>query len=326
MSSSAASEHVRRSGPSRRCRSGEADGTTSTLNRSSTWSASPNVNCELPPPVSKTTWDPFRRVRAVGRGQVGEPALVLARDDLDLDAAPRLHPRRRAPGRSVRSGTMPFPTAAMAATPLRLRLLDHPGDGRGGPGNRLGLQPAGLVEPVAEARDLGAVDHRPPGAVRAALPDWNFTELVPTSMTAQRSTPNLAQHPEAHGRSSTLRPRQQPDRTDGCHDLLRVLRLHGHGAGGPVRGRDPGQLGCAPVEGEAAALLVHLDRHQPGMWLDHLRQHLCPRVRRALQRGDGLDAQRHEHGVDIGRCQRERKPSSPETTARARRRPPRGDA
>ena len=40
------------------------------------------------------------------------------------------------------------------------------------------------LEPLAEPRDLGAVDDRPPRAVRRRSPTWNLTELVPTSITA----------------------------------------------------------------------------------------------------------------------------------------------
>ena len=80
--------------PSRPKRSVKRTAPTSTLNRSSTWSPWPNVNCELPPPVSKTTSEPVDAPSPADRGEVGEPALLLAGDHLDLDAGSA--PARRA--------------------------------------------------------------------------------------------------------------------------------------------------------------------------------------------------------------------------------------
>ena len=63
-------------------------------------------------------------------------------------------------------------------------LVGHAGDRVDGPRASAPAAAAALVEALAEPRDLGAVDDRPPGAVRARSPTWNLTEFVPTSMTA----------------------------------------------------------------------------------------------------------------------------------------------
>ena len=62
-------------------------------------------------------------------------------------------------------------TAAISAAPAPPGLLDHADDGIRGPPQRLRLERPGVLQPLAEPRDLGPVGHRLPAAVRTALAD-----------------------------------------------------------------------------------------------------------------------------------------------------------
>ena len=126
---------------------------------------------------------PGRKADACLHGEVRKPALLLAGDHLDLDARPvsdaidelvgvrgDSHPRRP-DGRDR-------PHAVVAG------LAHHGGDRLECPAHRLRLELAGLVETLAESRDLGAVDDGLPPASGARSARWNLTEFVPTSITA----------------------------------------------------------------------------------------------------------------------------------------------
>ncbi len=63
------------------------------------------------------------------------------------------------------------PTAAIASAPSRPASAGHRGDRLDRALHRLGLERARLVEPFAEARDVGAIDDRAPLAVRGPLAD-----------------------------------------------------------------------------------------------------------------------------------------------------------
>ena len=139
---------------------GEATAPTLTLNRSSTSSASPNVNCELPPPVSKTTRDP----------DAGSPD-VAARKASRASSSPEMTSTMTPQCASTWSTTSALllairrpavPTAAIAATPLLRGLTRHARHRCDRPLHRRRLEPPGLFEALAQPRDLGAVGERPP--------------------------------------------------------------------------------------------------------------------------------------------------------------------
>ena len=67
---------------------------TFTLKRSATRGPWPNVNCELPPPVSKTTTEPSPRSELRHRSEIGEPSFFLAADHLYIDPRARRAQRR----------------------------------------------------------------------------------------------------------------------------------------------------------------------------------------------------------------------------------------
>ena len=118
--------------------------------------------------------------------EVGEPALLLAGDDLD---------RGRPSRRSIASTT----AAALRGDPQAGRADRRDRDGAGSRcassampaiaatvrSSAARRDRAGLLEALAEPGDLGAVDdrvaRRRPGARSAT---WNLIEFVPTSMTA----------------------------------------------------------------------------------------------------------------------------------------------
>ena len=109
---------------------------------------------------------------------VGEPALLLARDHLDGDAgagADRVDdlvavlgdPQARRPDRGDRERAVPS------------RLVDHPRDRGHRPLQRLARDPPVLLEALAEAGQLGAVDDRPPRPVGVALAEVELDRVGP---------------------------------------------------------------------------------------------------------------------------------------------------
>ena len=142
------------------------------------------MNCELPPPVSKTTSEPWFKPETGLGGQVGQPALLFARDHLDVHAGARpdggddlVAVRGDAQAGRADGGDRPH------AVPLGL--VDHARD-RGGRSLQRGVDDHALLrEPFAEARHLRAVDDGAPAArPTSRSPMWNLIELVPASITA----------------------------------------------------------------------------------------------------------------------------------------------
>ena len=105
-----------------------------------------------------------------GRGEVGETALLLAGDHLDLDAGALPHGVEEAcaVGRAAQSGRSDRRDRLGALT---AGFCGHRRDRLDRALHRPRLEQARVVEPFAEARDLGAVDDRAPLAVRGTLAD-----------------------------------------------------------------------------------------------------------------------------------------------------------
>ena len=171
------------------------------------------------------------------------------------------------------------PTAAIAATPCRrprrpCRRSPRP-CAPSAPG-RAGRS----AEPLAEPGDLGAVDDRPP-ASRPALrsPTWNFTELVPTSMTANRSAPKRTRirrpRPKFRfGRVASPRSRTAATTCSGSSASTASVRSTVPAV--PRRSARPGTRRAEP-----GTTLADLDRTQLRVRRDHLGQEGAERVRRA---------------------------------------------
>ena len=156
---------------------------TFTLNRSSIRSSWPKVNCELPPPVSKTTSEPV----------VWPRAALTARKASRASSSPGI----TSISTPVRSRTasisselfeavrMPaVPTAAIPSTPFCCASSTIPAIAsavrRIGSGSRRPLSSSPSPSRVTSARST-TVRHEPSAA---RSPMWNFTEFVPTSITA----------------------------------------------------------------------------------------------------------------------------------------------
>ena len=232
---------------------------TFTLNRSSTWSSWPKVNCELPPPVSKTTSEPAGLAEGRLDREEGEPGLLLAGDHLDLDAGPLPHGVDQL--RAVRGGA--HAGGADGGDPLDavlLRLLDHPGDRVGRPrGSARGSSAAAVVEALAQPGHLGPVDDGAPRAVGCALAD---VELHRVRADVDH---RVAAHAEARERlqpTGEARVRQvgEAELADRGGHRVCVLRLDRDRARVADVGAEIGQLAHAAADRVPLPALVHADR------------------------------------------------------------------
>ena len=179
---------------------------TSTLNRSSTSSPSPNVNCELPP--AGVEHHPRSRCREPGcRRQVGEPSLLLPGDDLDRRRRSAPAPGRRTPrcwspsaGPPYRPRRSPRPAAARPhpPSPPRLRSSARIGSGSSRP-DRSRPSPSRVIS----ARSASVR----PAAVRPSLADVELHRVgadvddrEPLDAEArQRLQPSRVVHVRPHG-------------------------------------------------------------------------------------------------------------------------------
>ena len=184
-------------------------------------------------------------------------------------------------------------------------LVGHAGDRPDRAFHRLRLEPARLLEPLAQTGDLGAVDDRAPGPVRAPFADVELHRVRAhvDDRVPLRAEPDerLEAASEAH-----VRPRGQPELTRppaitraASSDSIAKVRVEA------PPGAHLGQLGHAAADRVALPPLVHLDGEQVGVRCHHLGQELGERVRRAGQAGRGVHAERLEHRADVGRGQRE---------------------
>ena len=62
--------------------------------------------------------------------------------------------------------------------------VDHAGNCVNGPLKRRIADPAGVRQSLAQPRQLGAIGDALPDTTGSRAPMWNFTEFVPTSITA----------------------------------------------------------------------------------------------------------------------------------------------
>ena len=120
-----------------------------------TSSPRPTTSSVEPPPMSMTTSARVARRALARRAAEGQPRLLVAVDDPRVEAVVRRATRARKASPLAASRTALVSTATR---PLGALLVDRPavlGEGREHPRHRLVAQDAGLVEAVAEPRDLG---------------------------------------------------------------------------------------------------------------------------------------------------------------------------
>ena len=165
--------------------------------------------------------------RAVGQpeprlhGQVGDPALFLAGDDLDRDAAPLLDQVEE--GLAVGGRAQAHRAdGGDAVDPQPGGLGRHPRDRRGGPLDGGRGDRAGFLDPLAQPGHLGAVGDRGPGSVGLALADVELDRVGP--------------HVD-HGLATHRRPASRADRP---MSLFQPARIAGVGKGVEPHGADGG--------------------------------------------------------------------------------------
>ena len=183
---------------------------------------------------------PAGDAEARGRGDVGEPGLLLAGDHLDLDAAP-LADGVHELGRVRRDSHSGRADGGDLLDTVLLGLGRHARDRLGRARDRLLAEAAGVVEALAEPRDLGAVGDGPPGAVRLELADVELHRVGPDVDHGEtaHSRPTRALRPwamQVFGRPA--RPSSPHGRDHGC----RVLELDRDRARGPAVGGDLREL------------------------------------------------------------------------------------
>ena len=177
------------------------------------------------------------------RGAVGEPRLLLAGDHLDADTAALAHhldqlggvlglahPRGRDRGDLGDAGGA--------------RLLDHADDRVGGSPQRLRLQRARLLQPLAEPGHLGAVEDRAPGVPGVALADVEL-DGVRADVDHREADGIEPEHRLEPSCEADVRPVGELQLADGCDHERGILRLDGDRARRPMCGRDLRQLGHA---------------------------------------------------------------------------------
>ena len=124
------------------------------------------MNCELPPPESKTTSEP-------PTGPSPDTAALKARRASSSPGITSISTPQRSRTAATNAGALAairipaVPTAAISSTPSCRASCDHGRDRSGRPLHRLLAERARRVEALAEPRDLGAVDDRAPLAVGA---------------------------------------------------------------------------------------------------------------------------------------------------------------
>ena len=197
------------------------------------------------------------------------------------------------------------PTAAIVGDTFPTGLLGHADDGRRCPLHRFRVEPAGLLEPVAESGRLGAVDDRAPVAVGAAFAD---VELHRVRADVDDGVPLRAEPDQGlePAREAHVRPRGQPAplrsvaiTSAGSSDSIAKVRV----AACAVR---------TSVSSARQSSIVYRSRRlctstarRSGCGLHHVVQELRERVRRPGRPGRRVHPERQEHGVDVGRGQRE---------------------
>ena len=154
-----------------------------------------------------------------GRGsEVREPRLLLAGDDLDADAAAVPHgldELSRVPG-EPHSGGRNSRDLGCALAP---GLLDHADDCIRGPSQRLRLKRPGVLQPLAEPRDLGPVGHRLPAAVRTSFADMEL-DRVRADVDHGEAHGLEAQHCLQPSCEADVRPLGEPQLAYGGGDEL----------------------------------------------------------------------------------------------------------
>ena len=233
---------------------------TSTLNRSST--VSPWPKRELRAAAARVEHDerPCGETETRRRGEVGEPSFLLAGDDLDGDPAAGLH------GVCELGGVGCDPEAGGADRRDRdravfPRLFRHRRDRLDRALHRLGVQPACLLETLAQPCDLGAVDDRPPGVVGVPFADVELHRVGADVDDRVSPCPEEDELLEA-AREADVRPRVQAELAHGGDHTCRVLRFDRDRARRSAVRVHLGQLRHAAADREALPSLVHLDCEQ----------------------------------------------------------------
>ena len=250
------------------------------------------------------------RQRALGQpdacldGEVGEAALLLAGDHLDPDAGPGCDgldhgiPVARDPqaGGSHRGDR---------ERPVRLRLGDHAGDRVRGTRHGLVRDLAALLQALAEPGDLGPIDDGPPGAVSGTLAHVELDGVGAgvDHRIARRRPGEQPGQALAVRRVDVVRQAHPPDRLD---DRGGVGGLDGDRPGRDAVGGHVRDLRGAAADRVPDPSLVDIHCAERPARAPEVRDQLVDRVRLAGERRGG-QAERVEHGADVGGGERERR-------------------
>ena len=199
-----------------------------------------------------------------------------------------------------------MPTAAIARTSWDLASSTIPamavtvrssGGGADGPGR---------LDPLAEARQLGAVDERAPAIVRVRSATWNLMELVPQSMhgVALRGARQDARKARRIGGIEVVGEAEASEPHPPT--AVRVLALDGERPGAPPVRDHVRDLRRAAVRGIPDAPLVHGHGPDPPGWPGELAQELVERPGIPIELGDG-HVERIEHALHVRAIDRERR-------------------
>ena len=174
------------------------------------------------------------------------------------------------------------PTAAIARTPCCLRLVDHARD-RGDRALERGVADHALLrEPLAEARQLRAVDDGAPAPREVALADVEL-DRIGAGVDDRVAFRLVVDQGRQRAGIAGVRVAAQAEFPHGPDDPLRILGLDGDGAGGLAIRHHLGQFGRAAADRVAGPPLVDLTlRIAPPGWAKSCDE-LVQRVARAGQ-------------------------------------------
>ena len=224
----------------------------------------PNVNWQLPPPVSKTTSDPVAEadpcLHGAGRRGDSPPRQGSPRSRRRFASRIAVDDRRRVPWRS----------AGRQCRPKRSPVLRPPWPRRPSPrshrpsshGASAAMSPRRSSPSPRRVISARSVSVRQPSGARSAT--WNFTEFVPTSITANRSGRSIDERREAL-RVARVQVAVEAELRDRREDRGLILGFDRDRRRRPAVRDHVGDLGRAAVDRVADAALVDVDRaERPG--------------------------------------------------------------
>ena len=180
-----------------------------------------------------------------------------------------------------------------------LRLVDHARD-RGGRALKGGVDDHALLrEPLAEARQLCAVDDGAPASFEVTLADVEL-DRIGAGVDDGVALRFIVDQGRQGAGIAGVRVAAQAKFPDGTDDPSRILRLDGDGAGGFAVRNHVGEFSRAAADPVADPTLVDLDHANRTARLGECFDELVERVARAGQRRH-REPQRLEHPCRFGR-------------------------